>query len=244
MSVKGRRRAWVPVVIAAWLALTGGPVAAEPVRLGYVEFPPFTYTDSEGSPQGSLIEMLGKIAADAGILLTMTGAPAGRLFPAIAAGSLHLFMGVTTPVEFQGTTLIGDSVVARIEMDAYAMDAAPVVRRPEDLAGRPVIVVKGYSYNGWRPALEDPGNRVALLEVDSAEQGLAALRSRKAPVFLEYTLPMRLALAGRTLPNLKSTMISVVDAHFVLSKRTPDAAATLARLEASFRRLREAGALP
>ena len=246
MADQGSRLGLATALVAVALVLIplGRGEAAEPVRLGYVEFPPFTYTDSEGAAQGSLIEMVGKVAADAGVLLAFTGAPADRLFRAIADGSLNLFMGVTSPREFVGTTLVGDSVVARIELDAYAMDETPAVHRPEDLAGRSVIVIKGYSYNGWRPFLEDPANAIIRLEVDSAEQALSALRGRRGQVLLEYTLPMRLALAGRTLPNLKSTQISVVDAHFVLSKRTPDAAAVLARLEASFKRLREAGALP
>jgi polar amino acid transport system substrate-binding protein len=73
---------------------------------------------------------------------------------------------------------------------------------------------------------------------------LSALRNRPTLLLLEYTLPMKLALAGRIPPNLKSTPISVVDAHFVVSKKTPDAAALLARLERSFQRLRSAGSLP
>jgi polar amino acid transport system substrate-binding protein len=218
--------------------------AGVPMTLGYAEFPPFTYTDSEGKPQGSLIEMVEAVAADAGIDLGTRAVPPTSLYPGIADGTLDLFMGVTTPPEFQGTTLAGESVIARIELDVYAMDETPVVTRMEDLVGRTVIVHAGYSYAGWRSFLENPANRVTLVAVDSAERGLSALRNRPTLLLLEYTLPMKLALAGRIPPNLKSTPISVVDAHFVVSKKTPDAAALLARLERSFQRLRSAGSLP
>jgi len=243
------RRGVLAVLLAAGWAVAAPMAMAEqaapgPVVLGYVEFPPFTYTDSEGRPAGSLIEMVATVASNAQLALTLKAAPPSRLFPGIAAGTFDLFMGITTPQEFQGTTLVGESVIARIELDAYAMDEVPAVRRPEDLAGRSVIVIRGYSYAGWRPFLTDPANGITLMEVDSAEQGLATLRSGKAQLFLEYTLPMKLALAGRALPNLKSSPISVVGSHFVVSKKTRDAAAVLARLEASFKHLRDAGTLP
>jgi polar amino acid transport system substrate-binding protein len=234
----------VLVLVAALVLSTPVLAASAPITLGYAEFPPFTYTDSEGKPQGSLIEMVQTVAADAGIALAIRPVPVPNLYPAIADGTLDLFMGVTTPPEFQGTTLVGESVIARIELDVYAMDQVPAIRRMEDLVGRTVIVHAGYSYAGWRTFLEDPANRVTLVDVDSAERGLAALRNRQATLLLEYTLPMKLALAGRILPDVKSAQISVVDAHFVISKKTPDAAAVLARLEGSFQRLRSAGGLP
>ncbi len=238
----------IRVMVGLLVALLVPPLpvlaANQPVLLGYAEFLPFTYTDSEGRPQGSLIEMVRTVAAGAGLDLETRAVPAPSLYPAIADGSLHLFMGLTTPPEFQGTTLVGESVIARIELDVYAMDETPPVQHMEELAGRTVIVHAGYSYAGWRPFLENPANRVTLISVDSAEQGLSALRNRRDTFLLEYTLPMKLALAGRTLPNLKATPMSVVEAHFVVSKKAPDAADVLARLEHSFQRLRSAGALP
>ncbi len=218
--------------------------ADQPVILGYAEFPPFTYTDSEGQPQGSLIEMVRTVAADAGLNLEVRGFPAANLYRAIADGHVHVFMGVTTAPEFQGTTIAGPSVIARIELDIYAMDDTPLVRHMEDLTGRTVIIHSGYSYAGWRTFLEDPAHHVTLIVVESAERGLSMLRSQPNTMLLEYTLPMKLALAGRTPPNLKAMPISGVEAHFVVSKQAPDAAGTLARLEQSFQRLRNTGTLP
>jgi polar amino acid transport system substrate-binding protein len=218
--------------------------ADQPVILGYAEFPPFTYTDSEGRPQGSLIEMVRTVAADAGLNLEVRGFPAANLYRAIADGHVHVFMGVTTAPEFQGTTIAGPSVIARIELDIYAMDDTPLVRHMEDLTGRTVIIHSGYSYAGWRTFLEDPAHHVTLIVVESAERGLSMLRSQPNTMLLEYTLPMKLALAGRTPPNLKAMPISGVEAHFVVSKQAPDAAGTLARLEQSFQRLRNTGTLP
>ncbi len=218
--------------------------SAAPVRLGYLEFPPFTYSDSSGMPRGTLIEMVQAVAADAGVDLVARAVPPPLLFQAIADGSVQLFMGLTTTPEFVGTTLVGESVIARIELDAYALDAVPEVRRPEDLAGRTVILHQGYTYGGWRSVLEDPASRVTLIEADSAARGLALLRDRKASLLLEYTLPIKLAVAGRMPADVKAAAISVVDAHFVVSKRAVQAAALLAKLERSFQRLRAAGSLP
>lgn len=238
-------RAMAGVALALGILVAGPPLAvADVVKLAYVEFPPFTGTGAGGKPEGSLIDLMEKVTAEAGVTLSMQSAPARRLFQGLAEGEFHLFPGVKSAPALQGTTIAGDSVLARLELRAYALGTEPAVKSKEDLAGRKVIVLGGYSYGGWRPWLEDAANKVELIEARTAEQALAMLDGGRAPVLLQYSFPMEKALGGKERADLKSVTLSVVDTYMVVSSKAPDAQALLARLEAAYKKLKASGAIP
>ncbi len=207
--------------------------AAEPVRLVYVEFFPYSFTE-DGEPAGVLIDAFETAAERLGFAYTVESAPAKRLFQGIARGEYDVFLGVRSAQAFAGTTLVSDSVIARIELRAWALGEAPPIRAREDLAGRSLITMAGYTYGGWRAYIDDPANGVTAIEATSPSQALQLLERGRAPVLLQYRLPMEQALAGRSLPELRSTLISSTDLHIVVSNRMPDGAAFLRRLETAF----------
>lgn len=242
-----RSGSW-PVRAAAFLLLVGAawafPARAEPLKVVYVELPPYTYTDPDGTPKGSLVALTQKVASDAGLEYGAESVPARRLFQGIAAGEYDMFIGIKTPEAFQGTTVASRSVIARIDLHAWSIGAAPEVRVKEDLAGKQVIVLTGYSYGGWRSYFEDPANRVQMIEARTPEQALQLLVAGRAPILLQYELPMEQALGGKRPPDLKSSLISSLDCHFVISSKRPDAAELVGRLDASFEKLKATGVLP
>lgn len=207
---------------------------ADGVKLGYVEFPPYTQTDG-GAAKGSLIEAFDKAARAAGIAYTAESAPARRLFSGIADGEFNIFLGIRTVKEFDGSTLISAAPIARIELNAYGIGEAPAVKAKEDLSGKAVIALNGYSYGGWRAWMEDPANKVQMVDARTADQALQLLQAGRAPTLLQYSLPMQQALGGKTLADLKATPVQSLDVYIVVSKKTPDAAAVLAKLEAGFK---------
>ena len=245
---KGARRALragvfgtlIGAMIGAIAGMAGPGIAtarADGVKLGYVEFPPYTQTDG-GAAKGSLIEAFDKAAKAAGIVYTAESAPARRLFSGIAEGEFNIFLGISTVKEFEGTTLVSAAPIARIELNAYGIAEAPAVKAKEDLSGKPVIALNGYSYGGWRAWMEDPANKVQLVDARTADQALQLLQAGRAPTLLQYSLPMQQALGGKSLPELKATPVQSLDVYIVVSKKTPDAEAVLAKLEAGFKATR------
>lgn len=238
---------WPMLAVAFLLLLAGSgwafPTQVGPLKVVYVELPPYTYTDPDGTPKGSLIELTRKVAADAGVEFTAESVPARRLFQGIAAGEYDMFIGIKTPEAFQGTTVASRSVIARIDLHAWSFGAVPEIRAKEDLAGKQVIVLTGYSYGGWRTYLDDPANVVQLIEARTPEQALQLLTAGRAPILLQYALPMERALAAQPTPNLQYALISSLDCHFVVSLKRPDAAELVAKLDASCEKLKAAGKL-
>ena len=239
-----RLRSLTMAAMAFVLVVAHTPVQAETIKAAYVELPPYTYTVAAGSPQGNLIELLAKVSADAGYTYTAESAPARRLFQGVVDGQYDMFIGIKTAEAFQGTTVASNSVIAKIELHAWGLGAVPAIKAKEDLAGKQVIVLTGYSYGGWRSYMDDPANGVQMIEARTPEQALQLLTAGRAPLLLQYALPMAQALAARPTADLKSTVISSLDCHFVVSLKRSDAAAIVSKLDASFDKLKAAGKLP
>lgn len=220
----------------AWAA----PAGAQHLRVAYVEFPPFTHTEGS-TPAGSLFEQLDKVAADAGFTYTAQAIPPRRLFQALPDGEFDLFMGVKSPPSFEGTTVASAEPIATINLHAWGLGDVPEITKKEDLSGLKVIVLSGYSYGGWRVWMDDPANKVELVEARTAEQAVQLLTGGRAPLLLQYTLPMEQALGGKAPDGLTSKPISSVDLFYVVSKKTLDAEGVLSRLEASTAKVRKSG---
>jgi ABC-type amino acid transport/signal transduction systems, periplasmic component/domain len=233
----GVRRALAAGVLGAVLGLGAFGAAdaqAQGIKLGYVEFPPYTQTEG-GVAKGSLIEAFDKAAKAAGIAYTAESAPARRLFAGIAEGEFHVFLGIKSVKDFEGTTLVSAAPISRIELNAYGVGDAPAVKAKEDLTGKAVIALNGYSYGGWRTWMEDPANKVQIVEARTADQALQLLQAGRAPVLLQYSLPMQQALGGKAAPDLKAAPVQTLDVYVVVSKKAPDAEALLAKLESGFK---------
>lgn len=227
------------------LALVGaaaGPALADPVKVGYVEFPPYSYTEN-GKPAGSLIDILQKVAADQGVDYALEAVPARRLMAALPQGEFDLFLGVKTAREFEGTTLASANPIDTVEMNAYALNEPPPVKVKEDLTGKAVIALTGFSLGGWRAWMEDPANKVTLMDARTTEQALALLEAGRAPIFIQWSKPVQTALEAKPMPALKTTAISSTPVYFVVSKKAPNADALLAKLEAGYQKLKASGAL-
>ncbi|MCW2237306.1 substrate-binding periplasmic protein [Azospirillum canadense] len=232
--LRGARRALAAGVFGVVFGFGISGAAAQAVKLGYVEFPPYTRTDG-GTAKGSLVEAFDKAAKAAGIAYTAESAPARRLFSGIADGEFHVFLGIKSVKEFEGTTLVSAAPIARIELNAYGVGDAPAVKAKEDLSGKAVIALNGYSYGGWRAWMDDPTNKVQIVEARTADQALQLLQAGRAPVLLQYSLPMQQALGGKAAPELKAAPVQALDVYVVVSKKAPDAEALLARLESGFK---------
>ena len=159
-------------------------------------------------------------------------------------GQYDLFIGIKTPEVFQGTTIASKSVIAKIELHAWGLGTVPVIKAKEDLTGKQVIVLTGYSYGGWRAFMDDSANGVQVVEARTPEQALQLLTAGRAPLLLQYALPMAQALTAHPTADLKSVLISSLDCHFVVSLKRPGAAEIVSKLDASFDKLKAAGKLP
>lgn len=223
------------------------PAFSQTLRIGYVEFPPMTYTDKNGQPAGFILDITTKTLEKAGFQWTAVSLPAKRLANSLAEGSIQVWLGLTTMPQFEGTTHVGKTVVEQLSLRAYTIGKSPPIRKREDLQGNTILILRGYSYGGWVSYIKDPDNRIKYLEFDSRETAFMRLEklSKRIPnsYLLDYKHPSEIILKKQSIPYLQFNKVSALDMHFVVTRKMKESKKVLEQIETAFRQLSADGAL-
>ncbi len=237
---------WRNMVLAMTLVVigTGSDAFATTLRLGYIEFPPYTYTSDKGVPSGILIDLAKKVYPEAGCDFVATSLPVRRLASYIGSGDLDIWMGLKTLPEFEGKSYIGKSVIAELVLRAYTRGKKPPILKPEDLSGKSIIVMRGYSYGGWINFIEDPKNKVDHIKANKHDAAFNMLLAGRAAYLLDYKEPSEQALQKIRIPDLAYNQISAFPCYFVVSKKLPDGQEIVNRLDKAYEKLKKKGVVP
>ncbi len=213
------------------------------LTLGYIEFAPYTFTNEAGNPEGILIDLAGKVFPEAGYEWGAVSYPVKRLVEYLISGDLDIWMGLKTLPDFIGNTYIWDEIVASLFLNAYTMgDNLPVIKK-EDLAGKSVIILRGYSYGGWIHYIKDKKNNVAYVKANKHLSALKMLQAKRADYLLDYREPIDRALKNISMSELKHNQISSLPCYFIVSKKVKDGVDIINRLEKVFLQKKKDGLL-
>lgn len=221
--------------------------AADPqtIRMGYIEFPPVFYTDNNGVAQGLLVDLARQVVPAAGYSLELEPLPVKRMTSSLIKGNIDLWSGLKTIEGFKENTFAGNSILLQICLNAYSLGEEPAISKKEDLNGKMIIGLRGFSYGDWLTYLKDPANEIDFIEVDSHESGLKVLKRNNQAgnkcYLLDYEQPVNTVLETFPVKHLKKSKLNCLDAYFVVSKQTPNAKTILENLESTYKKLRESG---
>lgn len=189
-----------------------------------------TRLDSRGEPDNPLLRLAAVLFARADIAWHGKSYPASRMFEYLRDGRSQFSMLVKAP-SLQECCLWSKEPIASTELRVYrTADQAPIARM-EDLAGKNVIVIRGYSYAGVAGFLKDPKNDVALSVAVTHGGAFAMLDRDRADYVLDYAGPAAEILAAQPIPDAVYDVLSRLDVYLVLSKTYPDAPRVMADLE-------------
>lgn len=239
-----RKKAWLIILVILMVAGYQNSVFAETLRLGYIEFPPYTYTTETGEPAGILIDLAKKVYPEAGLDFTATSYPVRRLANYIGSGDLDIWMGLKTLPEFEGKTYIGKAEIAELVLLSYSRGSKPPILKKEDLSGKSVIIMRGYSYGGWINYIEDPANKVNFINANKHEAAFKMLLAGRADYLLDYKDPSEKALETVKIHDLSFNQISSFPCYFVVSQKLKDGQKIVDRLDKAYEKLKKSGIVP
>jgi ABC-type amino acid transport substrate-binding protein len=221
------------------LLIGAGPAAAAAPEIEYAYPDQSVWTaevDAQGVPLNPLLRLAKVLFAEAGLPWHGTAYPASRMFALLRSGAAPFSMLVAAPA-LRDCCLISRDPVAHTEVKVFWTGNTPAVSRLQDLAGKSLIVVRGYSYGELAGFLGDERNAVARSAVDSHRSAFQMLKHGRADYLLEYAGPAAEMLAAHPIANIHSATLADIDVHLVLSRTYPDAEAVMAKLEAIAARL-------
>ena len=195
------------------------PQKLEPVMMGYLHFPPHSYT-KDGRGTGIQLELAHKIFARMGQDYKMVEMPAARLYRALASGFVHIWMGANGVPELAKETIASKIVTGNIRLKLYSMrEKMPLSF--EALKGQKLIIITGFTYNNKIKRIRSAKMNLTLLETTAHKTAFLMLNAGRANYLLDYESPSKIATDKMDIKGLSSEMIEDVPLYHIVSKKAP-----------------------
>lgn len=247
MTAKSRntrmpRRFCLIFIVLLWLHAAHAAEARQRVHVGYYEFPPFSYTDAQGQPSGSGLELAARLLDEAGYQADFRAYPGARLYSGLLDGSIHIWAGASGKPELAEHTLEGKHLLGEITLNLYFRHDTPAPRIPDDLQDRGVILITGYSYwqdvNQW---LEDPARNITHHRTANHTSALEMLARRRGDYLLDYQAPVEQAKRALGMVDLPFVEVQRLPLRLIYSRHAPDAERLREELDRVYQQLQDAG---
>ncbi|WP_448191019.1 substrate-binding periplasmic protein [Azospirillum sp. sgz301742] len=223
----------VVVLASAAIPMRGGALAG-PLEIEYAYPDQSVWTtrlNERGKPDNPLLRVAAVLFTKAGIPWHGKDYPAARMFTYLRDGTAQFSMLVKAPA-LQECCLLSKNPVTSSEIRVYRAADKPPILSNEDLAGKRVITIRGYSYGGLLNFITDPRNAVTNHSAIKHDAAFSMLEAGRGDYLLDYTGPATEVLAAHPIAGIQSDVLSRQDVFLVLSRSYPEAQVVLSRLEA------------
>lgn len=248
----GMRINRVPALLTMVIAALVSPLRPEsssawaqspPREIEYAFPQPSVWTtrlDPRGEPDNPLLPFVAALFDQAGIPWHAKSYPTPRMFENLQTGVSEFALLVNAP-SLRQCCLVGKQAVATAEVRVYWLPSAVPIRTVEDLAGKEVITISGYSYASLMSFIKDPANHITSHTAKSHDAAFAMLGHERADYVLDYEGPASETLAAHPIWGIKHQVLDHLDVYLVLSRTYPNAEAVLEKLESIAMKLRADG---
>lgn len=235
--VKLRALLFLPALLSS-ICLAEQPV----VVVGYYDFPPSITTTADGRTEGPLADLLRRMVERAGYRPEFRGVPIARLYNDMREGRIDLWAGAPQKPELMGHVLESDRPLSEVRLNLYHLPETPPPRTLEDMNGKVVIMLNGYSY--WprtRELLFDPARQIQELRTNHRQSALALLLRKRGDYLLDYQTPAEQTVRDAGLEPLPRVMVESLPIRLIISRKSDNAEQLLERLDAAFDQMQANG---
>lgn len=211
------------------------------LSFAYLDFPPISYTNEKGEAQGYMAHRMMKTLETAGYSWHARPFPAKRLARSLIEGKVDLWATTTDHRWIEEHTFIGSTPLTTITLSACMKDNLPPIKKKEDLVGKTVIVMRGYSYADWGDFIHDAANDITLLTTDSHEQALLALNFGRGDYLLGYYEPIKKAWDKLPVKGARCEVLEEFSLYLIASKKLKNAQEILHSIEKAYLELEQSG---
>jgi polar amino acid transport system substrate-binding protein len=244
MTAKGKKqRPWNRLIfllgslfLVIPLGLTLSPYTEfRPIKLGYVDFPPFTYKQA-GEPAGLLIEDAKRVMKKIGLKWESAELyPAARLFRLLKNGEVGMWLGIELHPEHIAYT---KHALAVLELNVWMLKEAktPDIKAVEDLKPFRLALIGGYGYGSWGETIRASGSPYRWIDLSDRHQAFKFLQHGRADILLDYKNPMMMSLSPEQIGQLQYFKVQELQARIGISKAYPRYAELIAALDAELKK--------
>ena len=213
------------------------------LRVAYMEFPPVTYQNAFGEPEGEMVGTTRKVAKEAGYELEFLYLPVSRAYLYLKKGSVDFALGLTEVPALKGAVIDSEINLVSVVLSAwYREDQAPVTDI-NDFRDQVVILINGFTYGGLRSWLERQDD-IRITNAPNHRSAIDMLHRGRGDYLLDYRDPVREELMSFSAARIQETEIRTRTGAWLFSAAIPEAQTLQAEFDAAYHRLAERGELP
>ncbi|TDT43403.1 polar amino acid transport system substrate-binding protein [Halospina denitrificans] len=219
-------------------------VQAEPLEFGYIELPPFGYTNSEGEASGYLAKLSKQVFQEMGLPVHYQQHPASRLYHQLKTGDTALTMGPAGLHQLRRAALESQEPAITLTLAIYHRQDTDPVFSVENLKGKRVVLMQGYSYGRLRRFFEEEADNMQINYARTHVSALKMLLYERADYLLNYQIPAETVIARNGLSGLKGQVIGKTPIHLFVSRQTDGAQQIIEQWDHHLRKLKQNDGLP
>ncbi len=235
------------LMLVAFLAATpavGEETTAKTLRIAYVEFPPITFRNDDGDADGELINITRKVVREAGYLPDFVHLPISRVYLYLKNGQIDVWPGLTNIPTLNGEVLESWVSPMPVQLSVwYHNDRGRPLEHFDQLSGKRVIVVAGYTYAGlidWLNQAED----IRITEAPNHRAAINMLKRNRGDYVLDYRQPIEQILTEPSDDHIRQSEVRTRNAAWLFSLALPRATILREEFDDAYLRLVEAGEVP
>jgi len=201
------------------------------IEYGYPDQSIFIATvNDKGQPDTPMTFVAEALMKRAGLSWRAMPYPARRLFDNLRNGATN-FSILVRASSLLDSCIFSKNPIYSTKLNIYYIgDKLPVTSK-ENLSGKHIITIRGYSYGGLLKFISDPANKVINEVASTHKAAFEMLNDDRADYLLDYASAAGDILSESPIKGVKSISISQLNIYLVLSKMYPDAKKLMVKLE-------------
>lgn len=233
------------ILLSFSLSVVAVEVAAVPetVRMAYAQFQPYTYQDNDGNPAGSFIEATRKVAEEAGYHVKFILLPVSRAYLYLVNGKVDAWAGMKHTPALLNKVLESEISPVSAHLSAWYRSDTEVLENFEQLKGKTVIIIGGYTYGGLIDWLHTTGG-IDVTEAPNHRSAIEMLKRKRGDYLLDYLEPVQQILTQPSDSIIRESAIRTRPTAWIFSLKSPHAALFREDFDSAYLRLMKAGKMP
>lgn len=228
-------------------AIFARPVLADPgkstLRIAYTEFPPAEYQNEKGQPAGFFVELTRKVVQEAGYEAEFVYLPVSRVYLYLKNGAIDLFPGLSGVPALKTEVLESWVNVYPTRLNAWHLEGSEPLTHFDQLEGKTVIVISGYTYGGLLTWLKT-AERIKLTEAPNSRAAMEMLKLHRGDYVLDYRETVEEILIQPSDSRIRGSEIRSRYSAWLYSLANPRAAVLREELDDAYLRLVRRGEAP
>lgn len=218
-------------------------IAESKVRIAYTEFPPAEYRNEQGEPAGFFVELTRKVVQEAGYKAEFIYLPVSRVYLYLKSGTVDLFPGLSGVPLLKYEVLESWVNVYPTRLNAWHLEDVEPLTHFDQLEGKTVIVIGGYTYGGLLTWLENSDD-IRLTEAPNSRAALEMLKLKRGDYVLDYRETVGGMLTRPSDSKIRGSEVRSRYSAWLYSLANPRAAVLRENLDDAYLRLVDRGEAP